>query len=48
MKPRNGLVPLALFRKAGAHKKTEKAKRRSDKMSMQRALHQKDSQESFC
>ena len=36
MKPRNYLVKLALFRKAGRHGKTEKALRREAKVQIQK------------
>jgi hypothetical protein len=32
--PRNPLVVAALFRRAGAHRKTNKAQRRADKMAL--------------
>lgn len=34
MKPRNPYVVAALHRKAGAHRKTNKAKRRHDKVNV--------------
>jgi hypothetical protein len=34
--PRNPMVAAALFRKAGAHRKTTKALRRADKMADKR------------
>ncbi len=37
-KPRNPLVALAKFRRAGRHEKTEKARRRAEKMDLQRQL----------
>lgn len=36
MKPRNQLVVLAKFRRAGAHEKTHKAARRAAKQNLQR------------
>jgi len=36
--PRNPLVALVLFKKSGAHSKTEKALRRAAKISTQRKL----------
>jgi len=35
-RPRNGHLPAALFRKAGAHQKSTKALRRADRMSLRR------------
>jgi len=40
--PRNPLVAVVLFKKAGAHGKTEKAKRREEKMKVRKlACHEK-------
>jgi hypothetical protein len=36
--PRNPLVALVLFKKSGAHSKTEKALRRAEKIATQRKL----------
>lgn len=40
--PRNPLVAPSMFRKAGAHDKTHKAKRRADKTDLNRRLAQLD------
>ncbi len=40
LKPRNPLVAPAKFRKAGAHEKTVKARRRQDKLALLRAIKQ--------
>jgi hypothetical protein len=40
--PRNPLVAAALFRKAGEHRKTAKAQRRQDKMTLGKRLGQRD------
>jgi hypothetical protein len=40
LKPRNPLVAEAKFRKAGAHGKTEKARRRAEKMLTGKLLEQ--------
>jgi hypothetical protein len=37
--PRNPLVAVSLFRKAGMHDKTRKAQRRADKMALGRVAH---------
>lgn len=37
-KPRNPLVAAAKFRRAGAHQKTEKARRRQENVALQRSL----------
>lgn len=42
--PRNPLVALVLFKKSGAHSKTEKALRRQAKIATQRALTDPDTQ----
>ncbi len=40
--PRNPLVAIVLFRKSGAHSKTEKALRREAKIATQRKLHHEE------
>lgn len=40
LKPRNPLIAPAKFRKAGAHEKTVKARRRQDKLALLRAIKQ--------
>ncbi len=40
--PRNPLVALVLFKKSGAHSKTEKALRREAKIATQRKLQQSE------
>ncbi len=40
--PRNPLVALLLFKKSGAHSKTEKALRREAKIATQRKLQHED------
>jgi hypothetical protein len=37
-KPRNPLIGQALFRRAGAHEKTGKAKRQHERLALQRQL----------
>jgi hypothetical protein len=37
-KPRNPLIAQALFRRAGAHEKTENAKRQNERLALQRQL----------
>jgi hypothetical protein len=39
--PRNPLVATTLFRKAGEHRKTGKAQRRQDKMTLGKVVHQR-------
>ena len=38
IKERNHLVPLVLFRKAGAHEKTNKAKRTKEKVELKKVV----------
>lgn len=37
-KPRNPLIAQALFRRAGAHEKSEKAKRQNERVALARQL----------
>ncbi|MFZ5502587.1 MAG: hypothetical protein ACOY3V_03500 [Pseudomonadota bacterium] len=42
--PRNPLIVPTLFRKSGAHQKTNKAKRRKEKVAVQQQLSQSNGQ----